>query len=241
MTPSAPNGERHQEAIATCEVVEHTIIMLQSDRQTFERFRDGATASEAVMTTHFPPAIARWYSQTMLNGLRRLDDRDERSHSLWRLFHGMIRYPDDWTFDAVFALWRQAGTICNRDPEMLEFLAGATYEWAADSSGRALSVARVKADRDKLVEIIKGARHVVNKTIAHADRKASAATMTFKELHDAIYAVEDLAKRYIALVTGRGYSLEPGSMTPVEQTPWHRIFEPWRTLDRRSYKPRDLC
>jgi len=229
-------AERRHEAIKTCEVVEHTIVMLQGDRQTFSRFRDGATASEAVMRTHFPPAVARWYSQSVLSGLRRLGDRDNRSHSLRQLFDRMIAHPGDWTFDAVLELWDR--TKHHYEPDMLEALAQATYGWAADASGRALNVSRVISDRARLDEILEGVRSVVNTTIAHADRKAASRNaMTYKQLDETIDAVEDLAKRYIALLTGRGYSLEPGSMTPYEQTAWYRIFEPWRDLDPRSFRP----
>jgi len=209
--------ERRQKAIQICEVVENTIVTLQSDRQTFSRFRDGATASEAVMRTHFPPTIARWYSQSVLSGLRRLGDRDMRSHSLRQLFDGMLAHPGDWTFDALLQLWDR--TKHQYEPEMLELLAHATYGWVADASGRALNVSQVITDRARLDEILKSVRNLVNTTIAHADRKAvSPNAMTYNQLDETIYAVEDLAKRYIALLTGRGYSSEPGSMTPYEQT-----------------------
>jgi hypothetical protein len=60
--------------------------------------------------------------------------------------------------------------------------------------------------------------------------------MTFGELDNAIDECEEIAKRYIALVTGRGYSSKSGSMTPVEQNAWHRIFEPWASLDPGTFR-----
>lgn len=227
--------ERRAEAIATCEVVENAIVVLQNDRQTFSRFRDGVLKSVAVQTTHFPPAVARWYSQSVLIGLRRLGDRDPKSHSLRQLFDRMIAHPRDWDFAAVVALWNS--TPHRYDPMMLEALAQATYGWISDASGRALNVAKVEADRAALEAILAKVRKVVNRTIAHADRAAAPSdNITWGELDAAIFDCEDLAKRYIALLTGRGYSLERGSMTPVEQTVWYRIFEPWARLDPRSYR-----
>ncbi len=227
--------ERRREAVATCEVVEDAIVMLQSDRQTFSRFRDGIRKSVAVQRTHFPPAVARWYSQSVLVGLRRLGDRNPKSHSLRQLFDRMIAHPADWDFAAVVTLWNQ--TTHPYDASMLEALARATYGWIADASGRALNVAKVEADRDALETMLEKVRKVVNRTIAHADRSAGPGdTMTWAELDAAIFDCEDLAKRYIALLTGHGYSTNRGSMTPIEQTAWYRIFEPWARLDPQSFR-----
>ena len=149
---------------------------------------------------------------------------------------------EDWTFDAVRRLWERNEHYY--EPEMLEALAQATYGWAADASGRALNVSRVVADRTRLDEILEGVRTVVDTTIAHADRKAAASnTMTYNQLDKVIHAVEDLAKRYIGLLTGRGYGQESGSMTPYEQTTWYRIFEPWQDLEwgRPRYAASDFC
>jgi len=227
--------ERRQEVVATCEVVEDAIVVLQSDRQTFSRFRDGILKSDAVRRTHFPPTVARWYSQSVLVGLRRLGDRNPKSHSLRQLFDRMIAEPADWDFAAVVSLWNR--TTHPYDAAMLEALAHATYGWIADASGRALNVAKVEADRAALEATLLKVRNVVNRTIAHADRAAGPGdTMTWGELDAAIFDCEDLAKRYIALVTGRGYSTSRGSMTPVEQTVWYRIFEPWALLDPESFR-----
>ena len=62
---------------------------------------------------------------------------------------------------------------------------------------------------------------------AHSDRDASdAPPMTFSQLNEAIDSCHELVKPYIALLTGQGYH----DMTPVEQTKWCRIFEPWERL-----------
>jgi hypothetical protein len=68
------------------------------------------------------------------------------------------------------------------------------------------------------------AKHVVDRTIAHDDRRGvEDVTMTHEEMHNAIHVCEDIAKPYIAPFTGRGYN----SLTPIEQTRWWRIFDPW--------------
>lgn len=122
------------------------------------------------------------------------------------------------------------------EPTRSDEIAEATYGWIADASGRAVNVAQVESDRDALGTALAKARSVVDKPIAHDDSSAAAGdTITWAELDQAIYECERSAKRYLALLTGRGFALERGSMTPTEQTLWYRIFEAWEHLDPGSF------
>lgn len=195
------------------------------DRQTFSRFRDAVNSSPAVGQTHFPKAIARWYSQSVLIGLRRLGDSNVRSHSLRILFNRMISHPDDWSLTSLMEVWEKAGHTYGR--EMFELLAVSTYKPFADASGGALNVARVETDRAALELALLNVKAVVDKTVAHAERhRGEAPTMTFKELDEAVDFCHEMSKPYIALLTGRGYS----DMTPTEQSAWWKIFKSWPDL-----------
>ncbi len=196
--------------------------MLLNDRQTFSRFRDAVSSAVAVRQTHFPGAVARWYSQSVLLGLRRLGDSDHRTHSMRRLFDAMVAHPDEWSLRSVMEIWDSTGH--GYDREMFEFLARSTYGPFADASGKRLNVAKVSRDRDDLEAALSDVKSVVNKTVAHAERHdGEAPTMTFSQLDAAIDFCHELAKPYIALLTGRDYS----DMTPTEQIAWWRIFEDW--------------
>jgi hypothetical protein len=222
-----------------CEVIEDTIVTLQTDRLTFSRFRDGVMASEAVMRTHFPHTIARWYSQSVLLGLRRLADDSRGCRSLRRLMERMIANPQDWSLNAVVEL--QGGKTHRWGEDSLRsLLAETSYKFAADASGEHLDTAKIEVEILRLDAAVKKARDVVDKTIAHRDRNVDPnLQMTFAELHDAVFECEEIAKPYTGLITGAGYGAERGSMTPYENHAWFRIFEPWRDLGLRSFKSSD--
>ena len=214
--------ERRADAISTTEAIEHGVTMLLLDRQTFSRFRDAVNSSAAVGQTHFPGFVARWYSQSILLGLRRLGDRNPRAHSLRVLFDKMTAHPDDWSLESIIEIWD--ATEHRYDREFLEMLALSTYRRFADGSGRRLNVGRIEADRSQLESALVDVKAVVDKTVAHAERHdGDKPTMTFKQLDAAVDVCHELVKPYIALLTGRGYS----DMTPTEQHQWWRIFQSW--------------
>jgi len=213
--------KRRMDALATVGLVEHAVTIILNDRQTFSRFRDAVNESAAVRQTHFPGAVARWYSQSVLVGLRRLGDRDTRTHSLWVLMNRMLRYPDDWTREAIIELWTKER---RSDPFVLEVALESTYGPFADSTGMNLNAGRIALDQGNLSSSLSRVNAVVNKTVAHAERSDKPLpSMTFAQLDEAVYSCHELVKPYIALLTGRGYS----NMTPVEQYNWWRIFAPW--------------
>ena len=227
--PDGPEARR-QETIATCEIVESQLTSLQLDRTTFQRFAEAVRGSPAVRSTHFPHSVASWYAQSVLVGLRRIGDRDPRSRSLRALFDRMIAHPEDWTLAVVSELFDAGPHPYDRG--MIDFLAASTYKFVADASGRALNVERVTIDSKRLEDALSKVKHVVDRTIAHTDSRGSNdVTITYDELHEVIRVCEDIAKPYVALFTGRGYS----SLTPVEQTTWWSIFEPWKHLEAGTF------
>lgn len=216
---------RRRDAIATTETIEHAVTTLLSDRQTFSRFRDAVNGATAVRQTHFPGAVARWYSQSVLLGLRRLRDPDRRTHSMRTLFDRMIAHPGDWSLQSVVQIWDSTGH--NYEPEFLAMLARSTYRPFADESGERLDFAKVATHRAELEEALSAVRAVVDKTVAHVERHDDEPpAMTFDQIDDAINFCHELAKPYIALLTGRGYS----DMTPTEQVAWWRIFQSWSDM-----------
>jgi hypothetical protein len=215
---------RRSDAVATVEVVEHAVTILLNDRQTFARFRKAVNESVAVSQTHFPRVVARWYSQSVLVGLRRLGDRNPRTHSLMVLMDRMLQYPADWNRNAIEELWTRDR---QHDPFVLEVALESTYGPFADSTGRDLNTDRVTLDRETLTFSLSQVRAVVDKSVAHTEREADPTpSMTFAQLDEAIDSCHELVKPYIALLTGRGYS----DMTPVEQYNWWRIFTPWQDV-----------
>lgn len=218
-------AERRAIAIATIEAVEHAIAGLLLDREVFKRFADAVNGSLPVKATPFPWVVARWYTQSVLLGLRRLGDKNPKTYSLRALFDRMIVTPADWSFNAIMELW--SSDDHPYDSWGLHRLVSIAYKEFAAANASELNVARVERDRTVLESTLHTVKAVVDKTIAHAERHGGAApAMTFNDLDAAITTCETIAKPYIALLTGRGYA----GMTPIPPDDWWRIFSPWRSI-----------
>jgi hypothetical protein len=226
---SAKLKRRRAAAVATVENIENAVAILLGDQQCFARFRDAVNGSVAVRQTHFPGLVARWYSQSVLLGLRRLVDTDPRSHSLLSLLNDMLKHPTDWNEEAVIDLWTK-----DRKPHDLIIAAAleVAYKPLSDAAGKSLNTVRIAADKQTLESSLTRAKRVVNKTIAHSDKHSGAApTMTFADLDAAVDASHQLVKPYISLLTGRGYN----TMVPVEGSNWWRIFDSWSDIPPAKY------
>jgi hypothetical protein len=216
-----PREERRQAAIETCEFLEHQITALQLDQSTFRRFADAVSRSATVSQTHFPQSVATWYAQSVLVRLRAIGDNDRRAHSLRRLLDRMIANPADWGVETIVDLYSLGEHPYSAD--QVRFLATSTFRNFAQSGSTSLDVQRLERDRDALDAAIGSVKEIVDRTIAHNDRRGSTVTMTYDDLRAAIDKVEEIAKPYISLLTGRSYI----QMTPVDQYDWWRIFDPW--------------
>lgn len=220
--PADPREERRRAAIETCEFVEQTITSLQLDQATFRRFADAVAASLSVQETHFPHSVAGWYATSVLVRLRAIGDTDRRAHSLRRLLDRMIANPGDWGLETIVDIY-SAGEHPYTS-EQVRFLATSTFRGFSESGSTTLDVSRLEHDRDALDSAIATVKEIVDRTIAHFDRRGSEVTMTYDDVRVAIDVVEEIARPYIALLTGRAYL----QMEPVDQYDWWHIFDAWK-------------
>lgn len=211
---------RRAEIIGTCELVESQLTALQLDQTTFRRFADAVGRSPETAATHFPQSVATWYAQSVLIRLRRIGDRDKNSHSLHALLTRMKSTPGDWTLQAIVDL-RDDGKHLH-GPETLRSLAKSTYHFVSDASNTHLNIDRIIADIQRLDESLQTVKHLVDRTVAHVDRRgANDLMMTFEDIGSAIDKCEKIALPYISLLTGRSYD----TLMPVDRTEWWKIFD----------------
>jgi hypothetical protein len=82
----------------------------------------------------------------------------------------------------------------------------------------------VRADLDELHDGTAKTKDLVDKHLAHTDKKPLKSPPTFKELHDAVETVNSQFKKYVLLLTVSSYA----TLVPVVQFDWLAIFrEPW--------------
>jgi hypothetical protein len=82
----------------------------------------------------------------------------------------------------------------------------------------------VRADLDELRRGTARTKDLVDRHLAHTDKKPLANPLTFAELNDAIDAINAQFEKYVLLLTVSGYA----TLIPEPQNDWLAIFrQPW--------------
>jgi hypothetical protein len=82
----------------------------------------------------------------------------------------------------------------------------------------------VRADLEELRSGTEKTKDLVDKHLAHTDKKPLKNPPTFEELHEAIDTINEQFQRYVLLITVSSYA----TLVPVPQYDWLAIFrEPW--------------
>ncbi len=132
-----------------------------------------------------------------------------------------------WTRD----LYRQptpGGTVY---PEHFAYeLADGTFKTFADPTGEILDAATVRADIERLETATKGILSHSDRVVAHDDPRGPEFDVNFDDLNVAIDTIEEVAKRYILLLTGASML----TMTPIDSTNAISVFSfPWINPETR--------
>lgn len=114
------------------------------------------------------------------------------------------------------------GTIYPED--FGNMLADSSFKPFADSNGEQLDPAVVRADIDKLEAATTAVLSHSDRVVAHDDRRGPEFEANFDQINVAIDAIEEIAKRYILLLTGASML----SMTPIDTMNAISVFSfPW--------------
>lgn len=112
--------------------------------------------------------------------------------------------------------------------EMSDLLADSTFEQFASKSAEHADPSAIQADIKLLEDGTNDVVTYADRTIAHDEKGGPKldTPMTFNKIDDAIKVVEDIAKKYVALLTGASYT----TFTPVDHTDAINVFRaPWLT------------
>lgn len=178
------------------EIVERDLIDLQYQRLHVERLHEMAETNKKIIQSQnpFPFDVRRWYAAHVAMCIRReLDGRDDVI-SFRNILTDMKAHPD-------------AVLIASHVPELLR---PATLPGVID------------IDLANLQNVARRVKRYANKIIAHRARKGygDERLPTFNEVSACIGEVEEIARKYIALLTGHSYS----GLTPTETFDWTALF-----------------
>lgn len=158
--------------------------------------------------------------------LRRFDDKDPRSQSLWRILYEMLEYPGVVTrrsHKAVYTVDRH--------------LADVSFDNAVGEGRDCLGPSRVRKDLRRIEGSCARIRRFVNKRVAHVGKKgALRKNPTFGELEAALSEVDSVVCYYQLLLTGTA----PSTQKPTLQFDWEDVLrEPWLPRPNERERPED--
>lgn len=201
--------------------VEEDVQSTVNDRAAFQGFSDVVRENESWISAHngmyFCHFVARAYVAMVALGIRRHVKWRDDSISLLRILSQLKECAPQLTFDFYLQQFP-------RDPEYVPWQEP-TFELVSED-GSVASEKRIAADIERLQLLTGQVEALVDRALAHLDRKGFQGQVTFDDLDKAVVGLDDIATKYICLLTGRGY---PGSLEATVQFDWKRIFSvPWR-------------
>jgi hypothetical protein len=206
-----------------------TLVMFRDDFAKFEKIvRGNARIMQAA--SPFPARVKQWYIDSQVMRIRRiLEGKTERNdvRSLRLLLEDMRRACAAFTRDSIEELFDAEGAP-DYDAEMRDFLVSSMWSNVGDviKNEDRLYAKQIKGHLAALEEASRRIINYTDKIVAHDTIAglADADRLRFTELADCINFVEDIAKHYIAALTGAGYS----SLSPVAQYDEFDVFRfPW--------------
>ena len=135
--------------------------------------------------------VYRWamrvYASHAAIGVRRILDRDDRTYSILLLLSKIEKNPQ--------VITRRSSIL--RYPPSERDIAMSNFDDLAGQGVKSLPLNIVRADLEKLVTISDRIRPIVNKVIAHHQRKPRGLTKpTWQEMHEAIDQIAQMCDRY---------------------------------------------
>jgi hypothetical protein len=229
LRPDSARVQRWREEIEHLRVQIMTLVMFRDDFAKFEKTVRG-NARIMGAASPFPARVKQWYIDAQVMRIRRiLEGKSERNdvHSLRLLLEDMRRACAAFTRGSIEELF-DAEDAPAHDPEMRDFLVSSMWRNVGDV---AKNEDRLYAKHIKghLALLDESSRRIVNyadKIVAHDTVQGVAPedVPKFTEIAECIGVIEEVAKHYIAALTGAGY----GSLSPVAQYDEFDVFRfPW--------------
>lgn len=154
------------------------------------------------------------YGRDQVMAVRRELDRDSEVVNLIQLMYQIVRRPDVISRARYLAHFPPDTVFSAREQnEQFDRLCG---------KGPFINVAMVRSDRNKLERKCRAVIKYANKLVAH--RTTAQVPLTFKQIHEAMDAIEGILKKYYVILTGKALA----GAEPAIQFPWRDVFRiPW--------------
>lgn len=153
--------------------------------------------------------ISRNFADSVAIGIRRFNDHNKRSISLYRLIEDVSEHPDAITrkfYTSPYPKWMQEHGLADRD-----------FNKFANKKDNILNPDKLKRDMRKLEGDTDHIRKFVNKWVAHCDLKQRKYKIpTFKDVDNTLRDIDQIFCKYYMLLTRAGMT----TCKPALQFDW---------------------
>lgn len=190
------------------------------DRDIHEGFREVVQANGDWIDSNagglFIDFVKRNYVSNAFMGLRRQLKVDDDSISLMRLWGQMSAQAHQITLDFYMTIFPIEADQ-DRDGWVWQ---EETFR-ALTTDGKTVSAEVIQADALKAKTIATEIERAADRTVAHLHKGNHKSNVTFDDLRESIHQFDELACRYLAFLTGKGWT----SCGPSIVFNWRRIFD----------------
>lgn len=185
------------------------------DRAIFGAFNEEVRQNQEWIHRHhghrFYSFVVRSYVARVALGIRRHVKNKEDSISLLRVLDQMRRCAPELTVD--FYLQHFPGETEDAPWMALTFR-------GISEDGAVASAQKIEADMQEIEKYTEQVERFADQVLAHLDKREFAGDVTFNDLDSAVDKMDEVACKYIALLTGKGYP----TLEPTPQYDWKEIF-----------------
>lgn len=196
------------------EKIENDLIAIVNNQQIYNHFINVVNANFGHIKSNdglfFCDFVRQCYGVQAALGIRRHIKTDDDSISLMRLLEQIRRCASQFTYD--FYLERYP-IINEHESQKLKF-----QEFSDD--GKIISEHKIDSDIQELKTIGSKVSNLVDRIIAHLDKRGTEEEVTYKDLDGSINVFNKITLKYINLITFAGFL----SLTPTIQSDWTKIF-----------------
>jgi len=223
--PDPARVARWRSEIEHLRVVVTELVMFRVD---FEGFAEMVKGDARILhgDSPFPIRVRTWYVDSQVMRIRRLVDQGGQGgdvHSLRLLLEDMKRAVEAFGRQNIEELFDAPGAP-DYEAELRDFLVSSMWRNAGDIVNDAdrLYAKQIKDDLKTLAEASDRVKRYADKVVAHdaVEGLSEEEQPRFSEISACVDVIEEITKRYIATLTGAGYS----SLSPVAQYDAFDIF-----------------
>jgi hypothetical protein len=206
--------ERYETWLRWLEGIDREVTQLALDRFVFQRLGE-ITHHADLPQSYLFDAWNYWYVRSQATAVRRQCEVHRDAASLASLLDQIRAYPNVLTRSRYVGLYL-VGEDDEREREHYQRRGNEAFDRLAGQGNETIPAGRIEADLQRLAEVAKPVKDLVDRLVAHWDRRGLSELPTFADLNAAIDVIGEVYRDWSQWLTAE-YRAE---LVPVFQYDW---------------------